>query len=79
MSAMKHPFYPESCPECREATGWPYSAGTCERPDVIRVKLRCQNCGHEWAGDAPSAPVTVALWPRRPDRRRANNPRYRDQ
>jgi hypothetical protein len=79
MSTTKKPFYPESCPECHGDTGWPYSAGTCDRPDVIRVKLRCQRCGHEWSGDAPDAPVAVALWPRRPDRRRANNSRRRVQ
>jgi len=73
MSTAKNPFYPEACPECRCDTGWPYSAGTCDRPGVIVVKLRCQSCGHEWTADAPKTDVAVALWPRRPDRRRTPN------
>ena len=72
MDGTKKPCYPESCPQCEAATGWPYSAGTCDRPGVIVVKLRCRSCGHEWSGEAPEAPIVqVALWPRR-DRRRSN-------
>jgi hypothetical protein len=74
MSTTKKPYYPESCPKCQSDEGWPYSAGTCHRPGVIVVKLRCRACAHEWTGDAPKAPMsTVALWPRRPDRRRATS------
>jgi hypothetical protein len=48
----------------------PYSAGTCDRPGVIVVKLRCRECGHEWTGEAPKASMaSVALWPKA-DRRR---------
>lgn len=64
-------LYPECCPQCQSATGWPYSAGTCDRPGVIVVKLRCQACAHEWTGEVPKAPVAaVRLWPRA-DRRRS--------
>ena len=67
----KKPSYPDTCPLCESATGWPFSAGTCERPGVIVVKLRCQKCGHEWIADAPKPTMaSVQLWPRRPDRRR---------
>jgi hypothetical protein len=70
----KKPTYPESCPKCEAANGWPYSAGTCDRPGVIVVKLRCQACGHEWSGEAPKAPMaSVGLWPKRPDRRRSTH------
>jgi hypothetical protein len=67
----KTPSYPDSCPHCQNLTGWPVSAGTCDRPGVIVVKLRCQKCGREWIADAPK-PVTAAVtsWLRRSDRRR---------
>ncbi|HET9703323.1 MAG TPA: hypothetical protein VFP85_04760 [Vicinamibacterales bacterium] len=69
MNDTKNPSYPESCPKCCSSSGWPYSAGTCDRPGVITVKLRCQQCGHEWGTDAPKAPAaSVTLLPRR-DRR----------
>ena len=72
MNDTKDPSYPESCPKCRSSSGWPYSAGTCDRPGVITVKLRCQQCGHEWVTDAPKAPMaSVTLLPRRD--RRANS------
>jgi hypothetical protein len=36
---------------------------------VITVKLRCQQCGHEWITDAPKVTMaSVTLLPRR-DRR----------
>jgi hypothetical protein len=73
MSTSNKPFYPESCPECRSKNGMPYSAGTCDRPGVIVVKLRCRECGHEWTGEAPKASMaSVALWPKA-DRRRHNH------
>jgi hypothetical protein len=69
MNDTKKPSYPESCPKCRTASGWPYSAGTCDRPGVITVKLRCQQCGHEWGADAPKVTMaSVTVLPRR-DRR----------
>ena len=65
-SAKKPPVYPANCPHCSQNSGWPFSAGTCDRPGVIVVKLRCGRCGHEWIADAPqSAMATVSLWPTR--------------
>jgi hypothetical protein len=49
----------------------PYAAGTCDKPEVILVQLRCRDCGHEWAAEAPKVPLSsFAVWPRR-DRRRS--------
>ena len=71
MSLTQPPRYPECCPKCLQRSGLPFSAGTCERPDIITVKLRCQACGHEWTADAPKAPMSsVTLWHKRSDRRR---------
>jgi len=70
------PSYPHCCPQCQDQAGWPFSAGTCDRPGVIVVKLRCQKCGHEWSTDAPKpAMAPVTLWTKRPDRRR-NGPNF---
>jgi len=66
----KKPPYPDNCPQCENTTGWPVSAGTCDRPGVIVVKLKCQQCGHEWVADAPKPASASVSWPRRPDRRR---------
>ena len=75
-AAAAKPSYPHSCPMCKGVTGWPFSAGTCDRPGVIVIKLRCQKCGYEWMTDAPKpAMASVKLWPKRPDRRR-NGPRF---
>jgi len=59
---VNHPSYPEYCPHCSEAAGWPYAAGTCEKPDVIVVRLRCSKCNYEWRAEAQKAPLsTVTL------------------
>jgi hypothetical protein len=61
--------YPADCPHCREAEGWPYSAGTCDRPGIIVVKLRCKKCDGEWIADAPkSVMATASYWPKRQNR-----------
>lgn len=74
MTITNQASYPECCPQCHEAAGWPYAAGTCERPGVIVVTLRCQHCSHEWASEAPKAPIVqVSVWPR-PDRRTTRRP-----
>jgi len=74
MTITNQPSYPECCPQCHEAAGWPYAAGTCERPGVIIVKLRCQKCSCEWSSEAPKAPIVqVSTWPR-PDRRTTRQP-----
>jgi hypothetical protein len=52
MSKENEP-YPASCPACSAPSGWPYAAGTCDRADVIVVKLRCKACGYVWMVDAP--------------------------
>lgn len=39
------------CPACNASAGHPYLAGTMIGEDGIRVGLRCQQCGHEWAMD----------------------------
>jgi len=75
-TAAKKPSYPDSCPQCQETTGWPFSAGTCDRPGVIVVKLRCQKCGHEWIADGPPPTMqSVTSWPRRSDGSK-NGPRF---
>lgn len=72
MSAKKLPAYPATCPNCLEPSGWPFSAGTCERPEVIVVKLRCQVCTGEWTADAPKPAMAMAgYWPARITRRPA--------
>jgi hypothetical protein len=43
--------YPERCPKCDAVAGWPYAAGTCDKPGVILVRLRCAKCEKEWAND----------------------------
>jgi hypothetical protein len=43
-----HEPYPAGCPACSDSAGWPYAAGTCDRPEVIVVKLKCRACGHTW-------------------------------
>ena len=74
MDATKHPSYPEQCPHCEAEAGWPFSAGTCERPGIIIVHVRCQHCGQAWISDAPKAPMaSVTLWTKRPDRRRTRH------
>jgi hypothetical protein len=70
MTTSAQPTYPACCPSCQEANGWPYSAGTCDRPGVIVVKLRCKVCQHEWTDDAPKAAAAiVAAWPAHERRR----------
>ena len=74
MTITNQPSYPECCQRCHEAAGWPYSAGTCDRPGVIVVKLRCHKCGHEWSSEAPKAPTAqVSTWPRS-DRKTTGRP-----
>lgn len=70
MMSAKKSAYPANCPQCHAVTGWPFSAGTCDRPGVIVVKLRCQDCGHEWSADAPKS--TMASVGPLPNRTRAN-------
>jgi hypothetical protein len=74
MSTTNDSPYPERCPKCRAAAGLPYSAGTCERPGVILVKLRCQSCRHEWSSEAPPASADSVILSPRPDRRSARRP-----
>jgi hypothetical protein len=70
MDATTKPQYPACCPKCLEKNGWPYAAGTCDRPGVIVVKLRCGTCHTEWRADAPPPVMAVAgLWPRQSARR----------
>jgi hypothetical protein len=64
------PEYPATCPHCHDTKGWPFAAGTCERTNVIVVKLRCRECSHEWTADAPSSVMVAAsFWPVRNSRR----------
>ena len=51
MSVIAMPLYPAVCHACKERDAWPYSAGTCERHEIIIVKLRCKSCGHEWTAE----------------------------
>jgi hypothetical protein len=66
MNQTTMPVYPACCPQCHELKGWPFSAGTCDRPGVIVVRLRCGNCHNEWTADVPKpAMATVGAWPGR--------------
>jgi hypothetical protein len=70
MKTTTKPSYPACCPACQESKGWPYAAGTCDRPGVIVVKLRCGACNHEWRADGPPPAMAVAgLWPRQSARK----------
>ena len=46
--------YPAPCPICNGDRGFPYQVRTLiERPGHIEIKLRCRDCGHEWADVVP--------------------------
>ena len=42
--------YPAECGSCKEEKGFPFQVRTLnDRPGQIEIRLRCRNCGHEWA------------------------------
>lgn len=42
--------YPAECGSCKEEKGFPVLVRTLsDQPGHIEIKLRCRNCGHEWA------------------------------
>ena len=42
--------YPVVCQKCQTEKGFPYLVRTLtERPGFIEIKIRCRDCGHEWA------------------------------
>ena len=42
--------YPARCVRCHEEKGFPILVRTISgRPGQIEIKLRCRDCGHEWA------------------------------
>ena len=46
--------YPASCPICHGEKGFPYLVRTLiEKPNHIEIRLRCRDCGHEWANVVP--------------------------
>jgi hypothetical protein len=45
-------------------------AGTCEKPGIIRVTLRCSTCKFEWTEDTPDRPRVA----RKADRRAVPRP-----
>jgi hypothetical protein len=45
--------FPMPCPECKQAAGMPFMAGTQLESGSIRVAMRCRECNHEWRFDMP--------------------------
>jgi hypothetical protein len=42
--------YPAPCVSCNEVKGFPFLVRTITgQPGQIEIKLRCRDCGHEWA------------------------------
>jgi DNA-directed RNA polymerase subunit M/transcription elongation factor TFIIS len=42
--------YPVRCVRCKEEKGLPFLVRTVSgQPSQIEIKLRCRDCGHEWA------------------------------
>ncbi|HYB96313.1 MAG TPA: hypothetical protein VEC39_15180 [Vicinamibacterales bacterium] len=71
MTAIRTPAYPTCCPQCLRLAAFPFAAATCERENVIVVKLRCRQCGGEWSEDAPKTATAPVLTRPKPDRRAA--------
>jgi hypothetical protein len=50
MADSERQQYPVQCVNCSVDKGFPFLVRTIiEKPGHIEIKLRCRDCGHEWA------------------------------